>query len=211
MDVINKNNNETLKIQLNIHTTLETTTSNDIHVINKNQGTGAGGANTNKNGLSWEDQTNISSSHLILVKQETLYKLYKLGNKTLIVPKSKTGLSKILTEMNLKDITIIAMHGCKYPDECFIDLDGKTIVILEKKYQQKGGSVCEKLQTADAKIYNFKKMYPNFKIEYIYCLNNWFKKNCIAELEYLDYRNIKYFWGEDENFKSDFCDYLINL
>ena len=111
----------------------------------------------------------------------------------------------------MKDKSVKPMHGCKQPDESFIDMNNKKIVILEKKFQNNGGSVCEKLQTVDAKIYNFQKMYPAFEIYYVYCLNNWFKTNCIAELEYLDYKNIKYFWGESEDFKETFCSYLRDL
>ena len=82
---------------------------------------------------------------------------------------------------------------------------------MKKKNQNGGGSACEKLQSAPAKIVNLGQMFPGFKIHYTYCLNNWFRENCIAELNYLDFENIKYFWGEDENFKSKFCDYLMNV
>tara|TARA_B100001057_G_scaffold389231_1_gene396907 strand:+ start:1432 stop:1944 length:513 start_codon:yes stop_codon:yes gene_type:complete len=159
-----------------------------------NKGTGAGGANTNKNGLDWESVTHIHS---------------EMVPKNYFSPKSKRGLFKILKDFKDKDV--IAMHGCKQPDECFIDIKNKIIVILEKKFQNKGGSVCEKLQTIDAKLYNFNKMFPSFNVHYVYCLNNWFKTNCYAELDYLDYKNIKYFWGEDENYKKEFCNYLKEL
>lgn len=35
-------------------------------------------------------------------------------------------------------------HGCKQPDECYINEKTKTIFIIEKKFQQISGSVCEK-------------------------------------------------------------------
>ena len=173
-----------------------------------NKGSGAGGANTNKNGLSWEAKTNISSC-LEEIGNEKLFIRYKIDFREYLWPKSKTGLSKILE--NMRDKNVKPMHGCKQPDESFIDMSNKKIVILEKKFQNHGGSVCEKLQTVDAKIYNFQKMYPDFEIHYVYCLNDWFKTNCVAELEYLNYKNIKFFWGESEDFRESFCNYLRDL
>ena len=92
----------------------------------------AGGANTNINGLRWEERTNIrNGSNLELIDEER--ELYRIGDRTYIVPKLKTGLFKILGKLNMKDKTVKEMHGCKQPDESFIELDKKIIVILEKK------------------------------------------------------------------------------
>ena len=40
-------------------------------------------------------------------------------------------------------------HGCKHPDDCFIRKKTNDIFIIEAKTQDGGGSVCEKLQTAN--------------------------------------------------------------
>jgi len=45
---------------------------------------------------------------------------------------------------------------------------------------------------------------------YIYCLSDWFKKNCKAELEYLEYKNIPVFWGNSNIYKTNIIKYIIN-
>jgi hypothetical protein len=86
------------------------------------------------------------------------------------------------------DTSICKAHGCKNPDECFIDKNRKTIFIIEKKFQQVGGSVCEKIQTPDFKVWQYRRTFPLYQIVYIYCLSEWFKDNCKAELEYLQHK-----------------------
>ncbi|MBX3165433.1 MAG: hypothetical protein KF900_13240 [Bacteroidetes bacterium] len=55
-------------------------------------------------------------------------------------------------------------------------LVGKTIYIIEKKYQMGSGSVDEKLQTCDFKRKQYQKLLDtvNIKVEYFYLLNQWF-------------------------------------
>ena len=50
--------------------------------------------------------------------------------------------------------------------------------IIEMKFQQGPGSVDEKLQTCDFKKKQYKKLMSqlNIEVEYIYVLDNWFKK-----------------------------------
>ena len=44
----------------------------------------------------------------------------------------------------------------------------------------------------------------------MYSLSNWFKDNCVAELEYLDLNNIRYFWGSSKTYKDDIIDFITN-
>lgn len=101
-------------------------------------------------------------------------------------------------------------HGCKNPDECYIDEENKRIFILEKKFQQVNGSVCEKIQTVHFKKYHYGKTFPDYKIIYIYCLSKWFEYNCIAELQYLNKINIPVFIGDDINYKNKIINFIIN-
>ena len=98
---------------------------------------------------------------------------------------------------NHVDKKINKAHGCKNPDECYIDEENKTIFIVEKKFQQVGGSVCEKIQTSDFKIWQYRRTFPEFEIIYIYCLSDWFKYNCKAEIEYLEFKGNEIYveWG----------------
>ena len=101
-------------------------------------------------------------------------------------------------------------HGCKQPDECYIDEENKNIFIIETKFQQVTGSVCEKIQTPDFKLWQYKRVFPNFNVIYIYCLSEWFKFKCEAEIEYLIYKNIPIFWGSNEKYKEDIINFIIN-
>jgi len=82
------------------------------------------------------------------------------------------------------------------------------VFIIEKKFQQTPGSVCEKIQTAPFKLNQYKKMFPEYNIYYIYCLSDWFKSNCIAELEYLKDEGIPVFWGNSDKYKEEIIDYI---
>src|SRR3989344_4163041 len=53
-----------------------------------------------------------------------------------------------------------------------------TLFIIEMKFQKVAGSVDEKLQTCDFKRKQYAKLMAvlNIEVEYIYILNDWFKK-----------------------------------
>lgn len=101
-------------------------------------------------------------------------------------------------------------HGCKKPDECYVSTETKTIFIIEKKYQNKSGSTCEKIQTPDYKLWYFTKLLPDYKVIYIYTLSDWFKLNTLSELEYLEERKIPVFWGNNSNYKDKLTQFIIN-
>ena len=185
-----------------------------INITNK--GTGAGGANTNKNGLNYEQLTDLSDYYIIkkTLKDNTkniIYKKIKFNNSNKIYDKvQKKELMRYGNYNNIKDKNINDAHGCKEPDESYIDTESKIIFIIEKKFQQTTGSTCEKIQTPDFKIWHYSRTFPDYNIIYIYCLSDWFKKNCIAELEYLDFKGIPYFWGNDKTYKEQIINYIIN-
>ena len=82
--------------------------------------------------------------------------------------------------------------------------------IIEKKFQQVSGSVCEKIQTYDFKMWQYQRTFPSYNIVYIYCLSEWFKTNCKAELEYFEYRNVPLFWGNSPSYKNDIIHFMNN-
>lgn len=73
------------------------------------------------------------------------------------------------------------------PDEAI--LIGKTLFIIEMKFQNVFGSVDEKLQTCDFKKKQYTKLLSpaGINVEYIYVLNDWFKKPEYKDV--LDYIN----------------------
>jgi hypothetical protein len=101
-------------------------------------------------------------------------------------------------------------HGCKSPDECYINDEKKIIFIIEKKFQKVNGSTCEKIQTPDFKIWQYSRLFKDYDIVYIYCLSNWFKDNCKAELEYLQYKNVNVFYGDDTYYKRKIVNFMNN-
>jgi len=64
------------------------------------------------------------------------------------------------------------------PDEALYVIVNNTLFIIEMKFQKVAGSVDEKLQTCDFKRKQYAKLMAvlNIEVEYIYILNDWFKK-----------------------------------
>jgi len=64
------------------------------------------------------------------------------------------------------------------PDDALLVIVRETLFIIEVKYQQVAGSVDEKLQTCDFKCKQYLKLVAGLglKVEYVYVLNDWFKK-----------------------------------
>jgi len=171
-------------------------------------GTGAGGSNTNENGLTWEEKTSLDSE----IESSEVHD--KLGN---LVVKFKGYRAKLIeTEKykfqqyteKYKDPSVKPAHGCKQPDKVYINQSTKKMYVLEMKYQNKSGSVCEKLQTGVFKKQHYNKMFPSYQVEYIFVLNNWFRENCEAELEYLLPR-IPIFWGEESTYKTNIISFMM--
>jgi hypothetical protein len=185
---------------------VKSTTDKEINI--KNKGTGAGGSNTNKNGLSYEEITDLNDKLTISKKFKTSNIIKFNDNEKLFTKTKQANLFKCMKDET--NTNIEKAHGCKNPDECYIDKDLKNMFIIEKKFQQCSGSVCEKIQTPDFKLWQYSRTFPDYTIIYIYCLSDWFKKNCIAELEYLNFKNIPYFWGSSETYKNDIIKFILN-
>ena len=176
----------------------------------KTKGAGAGGAKTNKNGLSYEAATDLITNCISLEskgnKSFCLIQFSTNGKKYKLAKQSK--LFKCMEKA--MQLNIYHAHGCKNPDECYIDEDDKIMYIIEKKFQQVGGSVCEKIQTPDFKIWQYSSLFPDYHIVYMYCLSDWFKINCKRELQYLEYKKIPVFWGDDVDYKTKMIDFIQN-
>ena len=185
---------------------VESTTNKESAI--KNKGTGAGGSKTNENGLSYEEITDLNDKITILKEFKTSIIIKFNGNEKSFKKTKQANLFKCFKDEMNKDIA--KAHGCKNPDECYIDEEFKNIFIIEKKFQQCSGSVCEKIQTPDFKLWQYSRTFPDYTIIYIYCLSDWFKKNCIAELEYLNFKNIPYFWGSSKTYKDDIINFILN-
>ena len=169
-----------------------------------NKGTGAGGENTNKNGLQFEEVADLKDRYESIqtsrngIGSEVKFK----GHLRTFIKVSKSALHKYMEKIGEKNMTLKLAAGCKLPDEAYIDLEEKNIFIIEKKFQQTSGSVDEKLQTGCFKQLHYKELFPNFKIHYMYCLSDWFQRDEYKSvLNYLKDGGIHVFWGNSEKEK----------
>jgi hypothetical protein len=85
------------------------------------------------------------------------------------------------------------------PDDALLVIVRETLFIIEVKYQQVAGSVDEKLQTCDFKRKQYLKLVSplGIKVEYVYVLNDWFKKPEYKDvLDYIHSVNCHYKFNE---------------
>lgn len=210
----NENNNvtniETNNVTNNVTNNENNNENNNVTNNEINRGTGAGGSNTNKNGLSYEKLTDLSTNYQV-IKTSQYSNLIKFNEFDIsFIETKQSNLFKYMNNNEKIDKSINKAHGCKNPDECYINEQSKTIFIIEKKFQQTSGSVCEKIQTSDFKVWQYNRTFPTYSIVYIYCLSDWFKDNCKAELEYLEYKNVPVFWGKNTTYKNDIINFIVN-
>ena len=159
--------------------------------------THGGGAQTNVNGLNFENQTSLDA-----VLQSMGFSVQdcevKLGEKIIgwSVPKMKLY-SKFLKPRNIdyKDFNSKQWQ----PDECFINAQNNVAYIIEKKYQEVPGSVDEKLPGCHFKKLEYEKLFSplKYKVEYIYVFNNWFYASEYRDvMEYIIYVGCRYYFNE---------------
>ena len=165
-----------------------------------------GGRTTNKNGLAYEIFTSLDSHCKIIEKFKHHTKIDVKGTK--LVSASKYNFFKYMKDKKRKDIP--DAHGCKQPDECYINEKTKQIFVIEKKFQRTTGSVCEKIQTSDFKLWQYSKLFPEYKVKYVYCLSDWFKHNCPSEINYLHENNVPVLWGDQDDYKENLAELITN-
>lgn len=145
---------------------------------------GIGGANT-KTGLNFEGEvdfiTFINNQNNYSVKGNRIY----YNNEKVAISFKKYGLYKYLDEQGVDYKQYITKK--LLPDDAIYVITNNTIFILEIKFQEVAGSTDEKLQTCDFKIKQYRKLFSNLnvEVEYIYILNDWFKKKEYKDV--LDY------------------------
>ena len=157
-----------------------------------------GGAQTNANGLKFERDTDL----LQVISSIDEYKVE--GNK---VYKGQKLVAEYFSKHNLYTM-FLSPNGINYkdyisakllPDDVIIVED--TCYIIEKKYQNVGGSVDEKLVTFPFKREQYQKMFSplHMKVEFYYLLNDWFKNGRYRDtLAYIENNGAKYFFIPDE-------------
>ena len=172
-----------------------------------------GGSRTNIHGLTFEEKVSLEkcmkdhpdidikeTTHTDIKKAREVW--YKNDLYGVLLPKNSIY-KWFKSEYN---VDILAGLSKKFlPDGVFINFKENKLYIIEVKYQTSNGSVDEKLQTFQFKIYQYQRMMKNLKkktdieisVEYIYILNDWFK--CKSYKDALDYIELK---GSRYNFNT---------
>lgn len=190
----------------------------------KNRGTGAGGANTNINGKAYEKK--VSHTDRLLedgyVKKLTPFKRYldkiedfsvyyekQLGPTTSVI---YTKQNDFLYWLNYKHQANFNVKEGKRPDGAYIFYEGSEmthVYIIEAKTQNVDGSVKEKVESADFKLFHYKQRFEKLtakpKIHYAFSLDNylkeWYQGSCCDDLrQYNQDHNIAVFFGEDPDY-----------
>ncbi|MBU1998021.1 MAG: hypothetical protein ABIG46_05775 [Candidatus Omnitrophota bacterium] len=159
---------------------------------------GKGGAKTAHSGLRFESRVAMQSLLAYLpdysVKEDNVY----FKNEKVAEFYGKNKLYKNLLEANNIDYSDIISKKL-LPDEAILILTGKTLYIIEIKFQEVSGSVDEKLQTCDFKNRQYNRLLAplGIKVKYVYILNEWFKKPEYKDvLKYVDSVGCYYFFYE---------------
>lgn len=179
-----------------------------------NKGEGAGGANTNKTGLAFEDRVSCEQRLLSMGFERnkigksrspngyTLTK--KISNKTYIFLK-KSGFKKYMLETFGKTVK-------NEPDESFVVIDENNnvkVFIIEMKNQNVSGSVDLKLLAAPGIRFMYQEcLGGKIDVDYCLCLNSWFETMWSEEKYnlwdiYFKKVNVPIFFGEKATYLDD--------
>ena len=159
--------------------------------------THGGGANTNVNGLKFERGTSLNDALEKAGYNIKDFHVFKDGEEIGVSVPKYSLYSQYLKphDIDYNDF------NCKrwLPDEAFINYNMKTVYIIEKKYQEKSGSVDEKLPNCDFKKAEYQKLFTplKYKVEFIYILNDWFKQRRYKDtLDYIKKVKCSYYFNE---------------
>jgi len=152
-----------------------------------NHGTGAGGANTNINGLAFEEKTNNYARLLtngFVRKQIPGYRgKYSFFLEKILAPTASIifltqgGLKEYFAHFHQKELF-------RNPDEAYLFRTGDsyTLKILEKKNQNAAGSVDSKLLLGSKFIEEYKWcLGEGFSVKYAFCVSDFLKKEYLSE------------------------------
>jgi hypothetical protein len=159
---------------------------------------GKGGSKTAISGLRFESRVEMKKLLASLSGYKILGDSVYFQNEKVAEFYGKNKLYKNLLEPNKVDYSKIISKKL-LPDEAVLIFTGRTLFIIEIKFQEVAGSVDEKLQTCDFKNRQYKKLLAPLEIavEYVYILNDWFKGQQYKDvLDYVKSVGCHYFFYE---------------
>lgn len=155
-----------------------------------------GGAQTNINGLHFEQTTSLNN----LLEERG----FKVSECKVTIENKLIGMS--VPKRNIYNKFLVP-RGIDYknynskgwePDEAFINLLNNRVYIIEKKFQKCSGSVDEKLPNCHFKKLEYQKLFTplQFKVEFVYVLSDWFKNPQYKDvLEYIEMMGCYYYFN----------------
>lgn len=158
-----------------------------------------GGARTNRNGLRFEQETSL--------EEALLNAGYRVTDRKIVVDRSGNCLGVIAQKHKFYK-NILEPEGINWrnyiskqllPDDVLLNFTNNTVYIIEKKFQNGGGSVDEKLQTCDFKKKQYQRLLrdTDYDVEYIYVCNDFFDKPKYNDVyEYIDSVGCYIFFNE---------------
>jgi len=181
----------------------------------QNRGTGAGGANTNRNGKSFEDKT--SNQARLLSSGYVEHRIPGCNPKAVNGFYLKKKISEIesiiyLTQGGLKAYFahFFQKEMCRSPDEAYLFQHGDTytLKILEKKNQNTAGSVDTKLLAGRGFLEEYEFLLgESFTVQYAFCLSDFLKRDYLADcaksraLRHINQKHgIAVLFGDDDNY-----------
>lgn len=134
-----------------------------------------GGANTNRFGLQFEQETSLQAALMDAGYDIRDYTVFERGEAIAVLGSKHDFIRNILKPLGI-DTGILSKK--LLPDDAIVNFKNGTVYIIEKKFQHGSGSVDEKLQTCDFKKKQYQKLFRNHnaKVEYCYICNDWFKQ-----------------------------------
>lgn len=164
----------------------------------RNINTVGGGAQTNANGLHFEQTSELrdlfdNRDHFTIVGDN----IFKDGNLVATLYQ-KHGLYKNLLVPNGIDYKQYISKKL-LPDDAIFVHGSRTLFIIEKKFQSSAGSVDEKLQTCDFKKKQYTKLLDplGIRVEYCYFLCDWFLQDEYNDVkQYIEDVGCRYFFDE---------------
>ena len=188
-----------------------------------NKGTGAGGSNTNHNGIVFENKTDneirlIADGYVrknITGKEKTKYGYYleKIGDNNTIHFLKQNGLIHYMSVFHQKELF-------REVDEAYVIIDNNThditVKILEKKNQTGNGSVEDKLCLGHYfKFIEYPGCLGEFKVEYAFCISTFLKNKYNSEhkkwkiiKESNKKDDIPVLFGDDEDYYSTLDEWI---
>lgn len=157
-----------------------------------------GGSKTTKNGLSFEQRTDLLSGledieHLEISDSSVFFQ----GRKVAFVTEKHQFYTSFLNPLGVNEKQILSKK--LLPDSALVNYVTNEVFVIEKKFQEGAGSVDEKLQTCDFKLKQYGKLLEGteFTPSFIFLLSDWFTKREYADVkDYIRSVGCEYFFNE---------------